>query len=165
MTTELSPLAWHRAVALAHACGLDWGAWALGYKPTPEGALIIARTLGGMTPTDREREVVLRGTDPIPVPARIEDTRAPYLADCRRRGVEPGELPALWWSSASNDVAWSVSSDDGDETYIRVGHLRVALAVQNRSLWDVREGVATPSDLARLSTLVTAAAQAGDPGR
>lgn len=109
MTTP-NAIRWSIAAHLAHACGLDWGAWALGYKQTPEGEKILARLLDGEPASPAERTIIMRGADPVPAPARIEDTHEPYRVDCRRRGVEPGPMPS--WSWEGGGIVCSVSQAD-----------------------------------------------------
>jgi len=85
---------WRIAAALAHACGLDWGKWAMGLtKPRPYWP--------GKSESDKwERDPVTPLDDP-------SDAEA-YRSDCARRGVEPGPLPSLSGVTPTG-IEWRVS--------------------------------------------------------
>ncbi|MBK8720581.1 MAG: hypothetical protein IPN32_38610 [Deltaproteobacteria bacterium] len=84
--------AWRVAAALALACNLDWGRWVAG-----RDGWCGRRTC----PPDLDGQC--RCASP---PVADPSDAAAYLADCARRGVEPGPLPSLeyrpdaglWWA-------------------------------------------------------------------
>lgn len=160
--------AWRVAAALALACKLDWGRWAagLGVLAEQKSAAYSAewrrcRSLGYSADlADAQAEAAMDAVDgPVPV-ADPSDVDA-YLADCARRGVEPGPLPSLSWTSEDGRAGWEVTEDvvrvsagwfgfwrhlDGPEWFFDFGAT------------DGGRG-SSADDLALLSTLVTAAAQ------
>ncbi len=93
--------AWRVAAALALACNLDWGRWARSRRPNPNCDLCWGRggERDGDVPDQWYSCECLRH---VPDPSDA----AAYLADCARRGVEPGPLPSLeyrpdaglWWA-------------------------------------------------------------------
>ena len=160
----MTPIAYHRTVALAHACGLDWAAWALGLT-APRQACPKCGGVGNII-TDRGQPQCMAcahsppslgssgEAPPIPVPERIKDLHAPYLADCERRGVQPGEMPAMDWHSA----AWVVSTG-GSKMLTRCTVEDVTAVQVDQGSWQC-SGNATAADLARLAELVTAVEKA-----
>ncbi|MBK6920443.1 MAG: hypothetical protein IPH07_23790 [Deltaproteobacteria bacterium] len=158
--------AWRVAAALALACGLDWGRWAVGLTaeiPTTPGLDCdeccgwggytdhlsdqwYSCSRGCATPADRARVPV---SDPSDADA--------YRADCARRGVEPGPLPSLEHWGAKTGVFFRVNAG------VRID---VGGACWTTITFGGAVHVATDSDgceaaeLALLSTLVTAAAAA-----
>lgn len=138
------------AAALARHLGIDCGLWAFGEtaEPTwqhsicgrkgvrvehaPRDATVYCRECidvfvslgslpdGFMIPMNTEPAT------PVPVPDPL-DVEA-YLADCARRGVEPGPLPALSWEGEG--VRWSVVRNAHD-----IGAI-VTIQVGNAQLWN-----------------------------
>lgn len=153
MTTP-NAIRWSIAAHLAHACGLDWGAWALGYKQTPEGEKILARLLDGEPASPAERTIIMRGADPVPAPARIEDTHEPYREDCRRRNVEPGPMPSWSWRIRPN-LDDDMGIDVGERVHINVNSL-FAESVATMEVWKVK-GTCADDDLRQLLALIEAA--------
>jgi len=153
--------AYRRALALAHASRLDWAAWAMGLKPSAEAFALRLRLVSGEPLTSDEKAVAF-GSDlaALPVPARMDDLHAPYLADCERRGVAPGPLPSLGYYNvdgflSSTRVSWEVH-----ELFvaISVGGLSIAVrSADDMTTYDERGSVA---DLVRMSELASAVAQA-----
>ena len=107
----LNERAYRRALALAHASGLDWAAWALGLTAPCKCSLhdffglTWVRENGVYTCRKCDAEPLLQ-----PIPASIEDLHAPYREDCKRRGVAPGPLPSLLFRSPQ---CWWDVYDDG----------------------------------------------------
>jgi hypothetical protein len=143
------PIHWRIAAAIARESGLDWARWAYGLT--------------------REFHESLWHVPPTPVPDP-SDAEA-YRADCARRGVEPGPMPALAWTGPDG-LGWSVASYDGR---VRFAHDAVDVAVWHSSddaiEWLARPGYAALSVdvprevVARLSALATAAARAMGVGQ
>lgn len=154
--------AWRVAAALALACGLDWGRWARSRRPNPNCDLCWGR--GGERDGDvPDQWYPCECLRPVPDPS----DGAAYLADCARRGVEPGPLPSLSWASEDKRaVRWGVECRaDGalDRVVIRVGGIGVYFQAAVRPLgwWDGCTGSCGSAEKwALLSTLVTAAAAA-----
>lgn len=132
------PRAWAVAIALARESKLGWGDWASGETADPRPASWWCTRceragnpeFGSHTPTWATRaycrvcihefvDPTMRadGT-PIPVPAPW-DVDA-YLADCARRGVEPGPLPSLSWTG-EDGFGWEVH---GNRSCIYVEFIR-----------------------------------------
>ncbi len=171
--------AWRVAAALALACGLDWGRWAAGLTAEPEPRTIDPWTTmpcdacGCEHQATRSRTKIARvflcgaceavgatGWTATPV-ADPSDVDA-YLDDCARRGVEPGPLPSLSWTSDDGRVKWSV---DGPPTYVLVRVAAVALeyadGIAGRGWYPVAcRSFGVASDWYGAATLVTAAAAA-----
>ncbi|MBK8241644.1 MAG: hypothetical protein IPK74_39555 [Deltaproteobacteria bacterium] len=136
---------WRVAAALALACGLDWGRWAAG-----RDGWCGRRTC----PSDFDGQCQC-ASPPVADPS---DAGA-YLADCARRGVEPGPLPSLSWTSEDGRAGWEVT-----EVVVRVSggwagfwrHLDGPEWFFDFGATDGGRG-SSAADLALLSTLVTAA--------
>jgi hypothetical protein len=111
------PLPWRIAAALARESGLDWARWAYGY------------------------DAVANTYKPVADPSDAES----YRADCARRGVESGPMPALAWTGPDG-LGWSVASYDGR---VRFAHDAVDVAVWHSSddaiEWLARPGYAALS--------------------
>ena len=160
--------AWRVAAALALACKLDWGRWAagLGVLAEQKSAAYSAewrrcRSLGYSADlADAQAEAAMDAVDgPVPV-ADPSDVDA-YLADCARRGVEPGPLPSLEYTT--RHVAWVVTVDvDGTIDYVavRVGGIEMSTHEDHPQWSACQVSICSAADLALLSTLVTAAASA-----
>ena len=158
--------AYRRALALAHACGLDWAAWAMGttVRCPRERDDFYGNTWGyfdGRVAWCRRCD---QASTPIPVPARIEDLHAPYLADCERRGVAPGPLPSL--EHNADGVAWCVTPHGHWSISVgRDGRGAIAFLEVDFGIWLRSIGCeVTADDLARLSNLVSAVARADAEG-
>lgn len=90
-----------------------------------------------------------------------------YLADCARRGVEPGPLPSLEYGDVlgpcapDGEVHWSVDTDD---VFIVVGAVMVDMNITGKRAGRVSVTVdrarATVVDLAKATALATAVAKA-----
>lgn len=149
--------AWRVAAALALACGLDWGRWARSRRPNPNCDLCWGR--GGERDGDvPDQWYPCECLRPVADPFNVDA----YLADCARRGVEPGPLPSLEY--ATREVAWVVAPErDGTVDYVAVragGGIEVSTQ-EDHPQWSVcPNSMCTAADLALLSTLVTAAAAA-----
>ena len=132
MTANTWPLPWRIAAALARDSGLDWARWAYG---TGRQCKRIECERGAQwCPGEADNE-------PVPDPSDAEA----YRADCSRRGVEPGPMPALAWTGP--DVSWRVRARiEGDAD-------AVALDLYPG---DVVQIDMSTADLARLSALATA---------
>ncbi|MBK8129125.1 MAG: hypothetical protein IPK53_09365 [bacterium] len=164
--------AWRVAAALALACNLDWGRWVAG-----RDGWCGRRTC----PPDLDGQCRC-ASPPVADPSDVDA----YLADCARRGVEPGPLPAREY--ATGEVAWVVAPErdgtvdyvavragaaqctcepyrgrDGTVDYVAVragGGIEVSTQ-EDHPQWSVcPNSRCTAADLALLSTLVTAAAAA-----
>jgi hypothetical protein len=174
------PLPWRIAAALARESGLDWARWAYGnyYCDCDTDAMIVPGVeyidgqavvcptcgLAWQVSCDTESDpYVLTDFDlGIPDPSDAEA----YRADCARRGVEPGPMPALSWTGLDG-LEWSFASYDGR---VRFAHDAVYVAVWHSSddaiEWLARPGYAAlsidvPREIvARISALATAAARA-----
>lgn len=160
--------AWRVAAALALACGLDWGRWAAGL--TADVRMVPFRYDDGfpvcegwcLWPDDGACPLYVSEAEArahaVPDPSDV----AAYLADCARRGVEPGPLPSLSWTSEDGRAGWEVT-----EVVVRVSagwagfwrHLDGPEWFFDFGATDGGRG-SSAADLALLSTLVTAAAAA-----
>ena len=168
--------AWRVAAALALACELDWGRWAAGWTAQCTCEPYRGRDGKGsrLYHNDRcisesamdERGIADSARDPYvehrATPVADPSDAAAYLADCARRGVEPGPLPAREY--ATGEVAWVVAPErDGTVDYVAVragGGIEVSTQ-EDHPHWSVcPNSRCTAADLALLSTLVTAAAAA-----
>lgn len=162
----MTPLAYRRAVALAHACKLGWAAFALGLTVTEctcDDSDAPPPDERGMPRFHRSAHCRRHNPQPLPVPARIEDLHAPYLEDCKRRAVKPGPLPTLLQLATpitNSDIAWRI--DDTPEPF-GIGHARIWLMPSGTAVDVHTDGTVqidstgmTAADLARLSALVTA---------
>ena len=164
--------AWRVAAALALACRLDWGRWAAGLtvlrctcSTWGTGARLVHTSCPhhGREPDPvvgaayRDGPPKQRPT-PVPDPFNVDA----YLADCAFRGVEPGPLPSLSWTSEDGRAGWEVT-----EVVVRVSagwagfwrHLDGPEWFFDFGATDGGRG-SSAADLALLSTLVTAAAAA-----
>lgn len=144
MVTDHDPrawrVAWRVATALAHATGLDWPQWAKGETSTVRvcGTCAEPMTESGTCGRRLGRKScggLSRMSAPLPVPAPW-DTDA-YLADCRRRNVEPGPLPSLTHGDVETErfvegcAEWSVYGYLGIvEVSIRVGRITAWIKVR-----------------------------------
>lgn len=139
------PRSWRVATALAHVTGLDWARWAKGVCNCCRSMCCrgrICHTCKG------------DACDPVPAPW---DTDA-YLADCRRRGVEPGSLPSLTWGNVNvdaDDIAWAVFDS---ETVIRIGRTGAVFVRADGSYGGFQR--ASIDDLVRATNLARVAAEA-----
>lgn len=159
----MMPLAYKRALALAHACGLDWAAFALGLTMTEctcDDTDAPPPDERGMPRLHRSAHCRRHNPQPLPVPARIEDLHAPYLEDCKRRGVKPGPLPDLKWDDGR--VNWKVGGFDPyfiPKDTIQIGVNGFGAEWRGPGyLWTIH-CAGEPADLARLSALVTAVSE------
>ncbi len=152
--------AWRVAAALARETikGVDnWGRWERSKFPDPNCDACWGR--GGERDGDvPDQWYPCECLRPVPDPS----DGAAYLADCARRGVEPGPLPSLSWDSADGRVKWSV---DGPPTYVLVRVAAVALeyadGIAGRGWYPVAcRSFGVASDWYGAATLVTAAAAA-----
>lgn len=131
------PRAWRVAIALALALPEppDWARWASGETADPRPATWWctgcerdgAPDFGAHVPTwstraycrvciDDVSDPTMRPNgSPTPVPAPW-DVPA-YLADCARRGVEPGPLPSLEWTGPDG-FGWKVCTSEGGSPYV-----------------------------------------------
>lgn len=140
----------HIAARLALACGLDWGRCrheARSQRGITDGvrcSLVVGHSGGHVG-----KHGAMWPADSAPVPDPLDADA--YLADCRRRGVEPGPLPALSW--AGGEVSWGV--DDERHIAIYVGPLCAERF--DPGTWDVGGDGATAEQLATLARLVAAA--------
>ncbi|MGL5912272.1 MAG: hypothetical protein ACRCZP_19865 [Phycicoccus sp.] len=159
--TAPDPRAWRVAIALALALPWppDWALWASG-DTASECCSYCLITLGGVDDDDDPSFVCPRcDNPPVPVPAPW-DVPA-YLADCERRGVEPGPLPSLEWTGPDG-LGWRVEPRD----YPRVTFHRRGSVIAE---WDgvddsIGWHIDMPRDIAgRVYTLATAAAKAMVP--
>lgn len=140
MTTPATP-ATPATIAsrLALASGLDWGRWAAGL--TRPGIRRMIASILDDAPIEH---------DPVPDPLDA----AAYLADCERRGVEPGPMPALSWDG--DGMGWSISC--GPVARIHVGRFH-ATRHYSWGAWRVETAGdhGTAEQLATLARLVAAA--------
>jgi hypothetical protein len=145
------PPPWRIAAALALESGLAWARWAFGLAL--EQCSSCGSGLFGDW-TDDGTDCCYCGAPVAPVPDP-SDAEA-YRADCARRGVEPGPMPALHHNLGGDGVSWIVRSDGYQVSiYTSAGG---AAYVDSDGSWSLDgEGLA---DLARLSALATAAARA-----
>jgi hypothetical protein len=139
------PLPWRIAAALARESGLDWARWAYGETSTncPPGFQYDGGTYNGIP-----------GWLPTPVPDP-SDAEA-YRADCARRQVEPGPMPAL--EHVGDGVEWLVPLSSA---IVIVGRLSATIDARAVSMECGRD---TAERLARISALATAAARAMGAG-
>jgi hypothetical protein len=167
MTTNTWPLPWRIAAALARESGLDWARWAYGeyycdcdtdamIVPGVEyidGQAVVCPTCGlawqVSCDTDSDPYVLTDFDLGIPDPSDAES----YRADCARRGVDPGPMPALEY--VGEGVEWLVLLSSA---IVIVGRLSATIDAHAVSMECGRD---TPDRLARLSALATAAARAG----
>ncbi len=173
MTTNTWPLPWHIAAALARESGLDWARWAYGltsacncvpYQRDDQEHHEVhcrgperLREMKAMYGPRLGEDIWKREAVPVPDPSDAEA----YRADCARRGVEPGPMPAL--SFDDGRVAWKVYMG---RTEIHVW-ICVGISAMNRwSHWPAGEwaptndGPSSLADMARCVALATAAARA-----
>jgi hypothetical protein len=172
------PLPWRIAAALALESGLDWARWAYGdyYCDCDTGAMIAP----GVKYTDGQAVVCPTcglawqvscdaESDPYVLTdfdlciADPSDAEA-YRADCRRRGVEPGPMPALEYLGP--DVSWRVRAHLEGDTDVEIWLTRggVALDLYPGGVVQIDSTGMSTADLARLSALATAAARAMGAG-
>ncbi len=144
--------AWRVAAALALACGLDWGRWARSRRPNPNCDLCWGR--GGERDGDvPDQWYPCECLRPVADPFNVDA----YLADCARRGVEPGPLPSLEYWDASTGVFFRVNAG----VRIDIGGACWATITFDGAVHVATDGGGCEaSNLALLSTLVTAAAAA-----
>lgn len=165
--TDTNITAWRVAAALALACGLDWGRWAAGL--TADVRMVPFRYDDGfpvcegwcLWPDDGACPLYVSEAEARAHAVPDPSDGAAYLADCARRGVEPGPLPSLEYTT--RHVAWVVTVDvDGTIDYVavRVGGIEMSTH-EDHPQWSACQGsICSAADLALLSTLVTAAASA-----
>ncbi len=130
------PLPWRIAAALARESGLDWARWAYGeyYCDCDTDAMIVpgVEYIGIPDPSDAEA----------------------YRADCARRGVDPGPMPALEYVGDGDGVEWLALLSSA---IVIVGRLSATIDAHAVSMECGRD---TAERLARLLALATAAARA-----
>ena len=122
MTTNTWPLPWRIAAALARE--LDWARWAYG-----ETARCDCWTNSRNVHDDgcsQSGKPFVRSVVPVPDPSDAEA----YRADCARRGVEPGPMPALSFDNPTG-YGWKV-----EERHVKGGNpgVRVCMSWCGRSL-------------------------------
>lgn len=168
-------LHWSIASHLAHACGVDWGRWAIGltapcrcapYRgdhglgsrlyhssecPTEEAARERGNRYGVCEVTYRLRRAI-----PIQAPENIHDTHEAYREDCRRRHVEPGQMPAWAWVHEGIVVRMSANLR-ALGVYIRLKEQVAELAMPSPPgmSWGIH-GRSDAKDLRRLLDLIDA---------
>lgn len=136
---------WRIAAALAAATNLDWGRWARGETEPrsgwPSNTCKQGEACGGC-PECRFPRVA---------PSSWAAAADEYRADCKRRGVEPGPMPAL--SFCGDREAWHV--EDGYVT-IDVDEAWATIAADGKTC-DIGKGrrLFTIADLRRLAELAT----------
>jgi hypothetical protein len=133
MTTNTWPLPWRIAAALARESGLDWGAWAH----------------DAMRTWSDEEWFRTKRHEPVPDPSDAEA----YRADCARRGVEPGPMPAL--SGVGDDVFWSVFPNASGVLFSRGIRLNLSTG-----MIETPQGAFQTWEWSVVSRLATAAARA-----
>ncbi len=122
--------AWRVAAALALACGLDWGRWVAG-----RDGWCGRRTC----PPDLDGQCRC-ASPPVPDPSDA----AAYLADCARRGVEPGPLPSLEYRPGAG-LWWAVECSPHDASIV------VHVGYDYPTLWTLwGPGASTQGDHANL---------------
>ena len=157
--TDTNITAWRVAAAIARETikGVDnWGRWERSKFPDPNCDACWGR--GGERDGDvPDQWYPCECLRPVPDPS----DGAAYLADCARRGVEPGPLPSLSWTSDDKHTAWRVTSAD---VFLSIGATTVVVRLGGPLAGRVRitsdKWTATAADLEQLSALVTAAASA-----
>lgn len=168
--TDTNITAWRVAAALALACGLDWGRWAAGL--TADVRMVPFRYDDGfpvcegwcLWPDDGACPLYVSEAEARAHAVPDPSDGAAYLADCARRGVEPGPLPSLEYGRCGDRVWWAVFNEHRG--------LSVCIGTGCRNGWIVNsDGTVHLSDVAmsvqeasERFALVTAAAAALEAG-
>lgn len=164
------------AAALALACGLDWGRWAAGL--TADRCTCGLARVAGDAATNKLSHCSPCGVYDPPTPVADPFKVEAYLADCARRGVEPGPLPTMryapcWadepqlkWASEDGRCSWTFTPASAlHSIYVtmRVGDAHVDYNGTRFAVHGPPSGSISGADLREMASMVEAVSIAVAP--